>query len=172
MWTSALRAIFFQWPQFYHNVLSLPGSLFLSFNIHLLPNFSLPWDLWGFSAPAFFFINLPASHLAKSLCFLSAVFQWWNVFLLLPSLSHPCLCLSAWGLWDCGRAALPWQRALLPNCVHLGLGVSLLVVSLPPIYSTFLSGFLWCSRGYQHPSLSFPSLTPHSLSPSKVLSHT
>lgn len=50
--------------------------------------------------------------------------------------------------------------------------LSLLIVSLPPIFSTFLSGFLWCSRGYQHPSLSFPSLTPHSLSPSKALSHT
>lgn len=33
--------------------------------------------------------------------------------------------------------------------------LSLFLVSLSPIYSTFLSGFLWCSRGYQHPSLSF-----------------
>lgn len=30
---------------------------------------------------------------------------------------------------------------------------SLSVVSLSPIYSTFLSGFLWCSRGYQLASL-------------------
>lgn len=30
---------------------------------------------------------------------------------------------------------------------------SLSVVSLSPIYSTFLSGFLWCNRGYQHLSL-------------------
>lgn len=56
------------------------------------------------------------------------MFPWWNVFLLLPSLSLYCLCLSAWGLWDCGRASLSRQRAVLPNCVHLGFGVSL---SLP-----------------------------------------
>lgn len=63
------------------------------------------------------------------------VYQWWNV-LLLPSLSHRCLCLSAWGLWDCGRAALPWQQAVLPNCVHLGFGVSLR--SLPLSYLVHL----------------------------------
>lgn len=44
---------------------------------------------------------------------------------------------SAWGLWDCGRAALPWQRAMLPNCVHLGFGVSL--HSLPLSYLFHLS---------------------------------
>lgn len=82
------------------------------------------------------------------------------MFLLLPPLSHRCLCLSAWGLWDCGRAALPWQRAVLPNCVHLGFGVSLSILSLSPIYSTFLSGFLWCSRGYQHCSLALSVAQP------------
>ena len=57
---------------------------------------------------------------------------------------------------DFGIAAelrLPWQRAVLPNCVHLGFGVSLRSLPHSPIYSTFLSGFLWCRRGYQHPSL-------------------
>lgn len=48
---------------------------------------------WALSAPVLF-IYFPASHLAKSLSWLRAGFQWWNVFLLFPFLSHRCLCLS------------------------------------------------------------------------------
>lgn len=116
------------------------GLICLScFNTYFLPNFFSPLVVWSCSvssAPALF-IDFPVFHLAKSLSSFLTVFQWWNVFLLLPSLSHRCLCLSAWGLWDCGRAALPWQRAMLPNCVHLGFGVSLR--SLPLSYLFHLS---------------------------------
>ena len=130
-----------------------------------------PWDLCGSSrprpAPALL-IYFPASHLAKSLSSLLAVFQWWNVFLLLPSLSHRCLCLSAWGLWDCGRALLPWQRAVLPNRVHLGFGVSL--HSLPHSYLFHLSlrfSLVWQGLSAAlSPPLSLHLL--HTLSHSKV----
>lgn len=79
-------------------------------------------------------------------------------------LSHRCLCLSAWGLWDCGRAALPWQRAVLPNCVHLGFGVSLRsspsLLFIPPSSQVFfgvaeaISGSLSLSLSASHLSLS------------------
>lgn len=79
-------------------------------------------------------------------------------------LSHRCLCLSAWGLWDCGRAALPWQRAVLPNCVHLGFGVSLRsspsLLFIPPSSQVFfgvaeaISSPLSLSLSASHPSLS------------------
>lgn len=51
------------------------------------------------------------------------------------------------------------------RAVHTWDLESLSVVFASPIYSTFLSGFLWCSRGYQQPSLyvSF-SLSSQSLS--------
>lgn len=101
---------------------------------------------WPRSAPAL--MHFPVSHLAVSPSTLLSMFQWWNVFLLLLFLSLRCLRLSAWGLWDCGRASLSRQRAVLPNCVHLGFGVSLCLYSfLSSFYSTFLSGFLWCCRG-------------------------
>lgn len=47
------------------------------------------------------------------------------------------------------------------------------VVFLPPIYSTSLSGFLWCSRGYQHPSLTLSSLSsqPHQSKLTYVMRH-
>lgn len=90
-------------------------------------------------------------------------------------LSHRCLCLSAWGLWDCGRAALPWQRAVLPNCVHLGFGVSLRsspsLLFIPPSSQVFF-GVAEAISGSLSLSLCLPSLTLHSLSPSNVLSHT
>lgn len=99
---------------------------------------------WARSAPVL--VHFPVSHLAASPSTLLSMFHWWNVFLLLPSLSLRCLRLSAWGLWDCGRASLSRQRAVLPNCVHLGFGVSLCILS-SPLYSTFLSGFPRCCRG-------------------------
>lgn len=148
--------------------------LLLCFNVHFLPNF-----LWSFVFPHLLSLyTFPASHLAKSLSLFPPPLDFGDGMCsccCLP-LSHRCLCLSAWGLWDCGRAALPWQRAVLPNCVHLGFGVSLRsspsLLFIPPSSQVFF----WCSRGYQQPSLSLslclPSLTLHSLSPSNVLSHT
>lgn len=129
---------------------------------------------WALSAPVLF-IYFPASHLAKSLSWLRAGFQWWNVFLLFPFLSHRCLCLSAWGLWDCGRAALPWQQAVLPNCVHLGFGVSLHSLPLSYLFHLSLRFPLVQQRLSAPLSLSLslsPTLCLHSLSHPEVDSHT
>lgn len=157
-WTSGLRAVYSPIAIIlsHRRITSRAHfSLLFWFNTRLLPNFSSPWDLCGSSQPR---LHLPSLYTLSCIspCQVFAVFQWWNVFLLLPSLSHRCLCLSAWGLWDCGRAALPWQRAVLPNCVHLGFGVSLRSLPLSYLFHLFSQVFFGVAEAISTPlSLSF-----------------
>lgn len=81
-----------------------------------------------------------------------------------PSLphSHRLLCVSAWGLGDCGRAALLWQRAMLPNCGTPGIwSLSLLSPLFIPPSSQFFFPLVqqWLSTPparflHLHPSFS------------------
>lgn len=125
---------------------------------------------WARSAPVL--MHLPVVHLAVSSSTLFSMFQWWNVFLLLPSLSLPCLRLSAWGLWDCGRASLSRQRAVLPNWVHLGFGVSLYLYSFLSFFILPFSPVFFGVAEASRTPCSLLSLALLSLSPSKVLTRT
>lgn len=165
---------------------SLPGLFFFSFNTHLPPNFCSAVRLLHVDFPRLVRTCPPRTLLCVSPCQvpLPPLLPPRRISVtecapLVVAVSFPSssLCLSAWGLWDCGRAALPWQRAVLPNCVHLGFGVSLWLslLFIPPLSQVFF----WCSRGYQQPPPPSPSssLRLHSLSPLKstltyVMRHT
>ena len=130
--------------------------LLFCFHTHRMLKFSSPWNLCGSSHPC---LHLPP----------------WYTFLhlTLPSLSPPSLLYFSDGMCSCCCLLFPiavfasqhgdFGIAAEPRCHGSGLRCrtvytwdleSLSIFSLAPVFSTFLSGFLWCSRGYQHPSLS------------------
>lgn len=160
-WISGLRAIYLPIAIIIsrRRITSRLVFLFFCVNTHFLPNFSPLWYLCGCS--------LPHLHLLSLYTFLH---------LTLPSLSPPSSPYFSDGMCSCCCLLFPiavfasqhgdFGIAAELRCHGSGLCCrtvytwdleSLSVLSLSPIYSTFLSGFLWCSRGYQHPSLS-----PHS----------
>lgn len=151
-----------------YSCLSLPivlplSCLFLTL-YHLLPPHSPPPPLSPLPlpphSPFFLFFFFPTSNSFSPLPFLP--------------LFHRHFCVSAWGLGDCGRAALPWQRAMLPNCGTPGIW-SLSLFSplfIPPSSQVFLSFGVAVATNILCSLSPFLSLFFHILSPSKVLSHT
>lgn len=145
---------------------SITSRLVFSLHTHLMPNFSASWGLCKPCVPSLpaLHVDFPMSHLALlPLRWVSVMECVLVVAFSFPSLSLP-LCMGTLGLRQSCVAMAAGYVAELCTPGIWSLSLSPYLHSLfSSIYSTFLSGFLRCSRSYQHPSL--PLFFSHSHQP-------
>lgn len=151
---------FCQQPQLYHNMASIPGSLFISFNA-LLPLFAVRFEdslSHVCTCPLYilFCISPSKASLLPSYIFSDGMCSCCLLFPIAVFASqHGDFGIAAelrcHGSGPCCRTGYTWDLESLFCSPH----------SLFPIYSTFLSGFLRCSRSAA-PFCLIPSLTLHS----------
>lgn len=121
----------------HNSIMTLPSPFFFSFALtHIFCRTRFVWIFMASSAPALFLYT--SLHFCDGMCSCCC--------LLFP------IALFAFQRGDFGIAAELRCHGSGPCCrtVYTWDLESLSKVCLFPTYSTFLSGFLWCSRGYQH----------------------